>query len=278
AGPGRDPRARPAARPAPHQDARAELPARREHDPSDRPYRRAAPGRRRPRGRPRTGFPHARPASCRRRRGGGRDRPAAGRPAAGHGGRPSARAGRPADRGGGRRTADPRAARAAAHGAGGQPAVQHRGAGAAEPARAAPVAGPGPDPRAGRGRRAAGGPTGRIGLRRPVGEGRLVRRGPPRGRGRAEGLLARAQRRLGPGRPRPPCPAARGPVGDLRRRRCRVRHPAQGPARRAGPMGGQPGRRGGAAARRRHRSRHPRGEALGDRLRPAGGDRAGAAV
>ena len=111
AGSGRDPRAGPAARPAADQDARAELPARRQHDPPDRAHGRPAARRRRPRGRagPRLADPRAAAGGRARRR--RRDRPAAGRAAAGDRGRPPPRPGRPADRGDGRRAARPGAPR-----------------------------------------------------------------------------------------------------------------------------------------------------------------------
>ena len=50
------------------------------------------------------------------------------------------------------------------------------------------------------------------GVRRPLGQGRLVRRGPPGGERRAAGVLARAQRRLRAGEPGPAAAAAGGPA------------------------------------------------------------------
>ena len=64
----------------PTKTPRAELPARRQHDPADRAHRGAAPGRRRPRGRPRARLADPRTAAGRRAGGRRRDRPAAGRP------------------------------------------------------------------------------------------------------------------------------------------------------------------------------------------------------
>ncbi len=60
--------------------------------------------------------------------------------------------------------------------------------------------------------------------------------------------------------------------------RRRVRHAPQGPARGAGALGRQPGRRRDPAARRGHRAHHAGRAAVGHRLRAAGRDRPGAAV
>ena len=73
--------------------------------------------------------------------------------------------------------------------------------------------------------------------------------------------------------PGPPAAPAGRPAGHLRRGRRRLRHPAQGAARGPRRLGGQPGGRRDPAAGRRHRPDHPRRAAVGDRLRPAGGDR-----
>ncbi len=147
--------------------------------------------------------------------------------------RARARPGRALRAGARRRAARHRGARPAADGAGGQPALQRLGAGAAAPdgAAAAPAARAGDG--AGRGRRPAGGAAGPQDLRRPVGQGRLVRRRPARRVDRPQRLLARAQRRLGPGRLDPPRPADdhRHARAGVRRRRRRVRPPPQGAAR-----------------------------------------------
>ena len=226
---------------------------------------------------PGLGLAHPRPAAGRRARGRRRDRPAAGRAAAASpwpSAQPDLR--RPADRRRGRRAARPGAARPAADGAGGQPAVQRRRAGAAAPAGAA----------ARRCDRALvlvqaevaerlAAPPGSAGLRRPVGEGRLVRRRPPGRQRRPARLLARAQRRLGPGGARPPSAAARATGGAtfavvdaaFATRR-------KGAARGAGPLGraAPPRPRRGCAPPGSTPSTRGRA-ALGHRLRPAGRDR-----
>ena len=142
-----------------------------------------------------------------------------------------------------------------------------------------PTLGPRAGPRPGRGRRAAG-RAARAARAYGVPSVKAAWYGEVRRAGAVgrQGLLARAERRLRAGRAGPPAAAAGRPAGDLRRRRRRLRHPPQGPARRARPLGGQPGRGRGAAAGGRHRPVHPRRAALGHRLRPAGRDRPGGAV
>ena len=117
---------------------RAELPARREHDPADRAHRRAAPGRRRPGGRPRPRLADPRAAPGRRAGDRGRDRPAAGGAAALT---VAARTPHLADR---LTVVEADALRlpgCPAHpdGAGREPPVQRRRAGAADPAGAFPT-------------------------------------------------------------------------------------------------------------------------------------------
>ena len=82
-------------------------------------------------------------------------------------------------------------------------------------------------------------PPGSQGLRRPVGQGRLVRRRAPGRRGRPQRLLAGAQRRLRPGRLDPPRAAGhhRHPRAGLRGRRRRLRPAPQDAARRAARAG-----------------------------------------
>ena len=139
---------------------------------------------------------------------------APGRPAAGHRRRPSARPGRPADGGDGRRAAHPGAARARRPTA----LVANLPYNVAVPVllnllellptldRALVLV------QAEVAERLAA-PPGRLGLRRALGQGRLVRRGAPGRQRRPEGLLARAQRRLRPGLAGPPAAAARATGG-----------------------------------------------------------------
>ena len=110
-------------------------------------------------------------------------------------------------------------------------------------------------------------PPGSQGLRRPVGQGRLVRRRTPGRVGRPQRVLAGAQRRLGPGRAGPaasrrPPTATREQVfavvdAAFAQRRKTLRSALQG----AGRLGR--GRRGGAGARRRR----PAGARRGARRR-----------
>ena len=118
-----------------------------------------------------------------------------------------------------------------------------------------PVAGARPGDGAGRGRRPARRRARLQGVRRPVGQGRLVRRRTPGRRGRPQRLLAGAQRRLRPGRLDPPRAAGhhRHPRAGLRGHRRRVRPPPQGAAGRAARA--RRLRRGG---RRRARARRRR--------------------
>ena len=105
---------------------------------------------------------------------------------------------------------------------------------------------------AGRGGRPAGRRPGVADLRRPVGQGALVRRRPPGRTGRPLGLLAGPQRRLRAGGAAPPRAPVddREPRGGLRRGRRGLRPAAQDPAGRAGRLGRVAGRgRGGAAPR-----------------------------
>ena len=89
-------------------------------------------------------------------------------------------------------------------------------------------------------------------VRRPLGQGRLVRRGPPRRVDRSQRLLAGPERRLGPGRLDPAGAADhhRDPRAGVRGDRRRVRPPAQGAAAVAArPRRVGRGRRGGARER-----------------------------
>ena len=122
-------------------------------------------------------------------------------------------------------------------------------------------------------------PPGQPDLRRAVGEGRVVRRGAPGRRRRAQRVLAGAQRRLRAWsrftRREPPATTASRGRG-VRRRRRRVRpapQDAAGRAGRAGPVRHRPGR--GGAAGGRHRPAAARRGARCRRLRPAGGAPAG---
>ena len=141
----------------------------------------------------------------------------------------------------------PRPARRAV-GAGGEPAVQRGGAGAAAPAGRPAVAAAG----AGHGPGRGGGPdvrrAGITGVRHAVGEAGLVRRGPPGRAGAAQRVLAGAERGFPAGRVHPagsagiPRRAARRCSRSSTRpsgsgaRRCAPRCPA-GPARRRRPNG-----------------------------------------
>ena len=115
------------------------------------------------------------------------------------------------------------------------------------------------------------------GLRRPVGQGRLVRRRTPRRRDRPQRLLAGAQRRLRPGRLDPPRAARPPPPPASRCSRSSTR-PSPSAARRcAARCAGWPAPPRPPTAALEHAGVDPlaRGEALDvDRLRP---DRRGAA-
>ncbi len=116
----------------------------------------------------------------RRRAPGGRGRggPGAGGGTAADRGRRGAGA-RAAARGGHRRRGPgDQPARRAALGAGGEPALQRRGAGGAAPARHLRLAGPRPGHGAGRGRRPDDRAPGQPGLRRALGQAGVVRVGP----------------------------------------------------------------------------------------------------
>ena len=143
-----------------------------------------------------------------------------------------------------------RRARPAADGVRREPALQRRRAGAAAAARAPAVAAHRPGDGAGRGRRPAGRAARQPDVRRPVGQGRLVRRGAPR-RGRSAGTSSGRRRNVDSGlvafTRREPPPGDR--LADLRRRRRGVRPAAQDAARRAGRLGrlGRPPPRSGCA-------------------------------
>ena len=138
---------------------------------------------------------------------GDRGRSRAGRGTAGHDRRVRPAAGRPGARRTRGRAAGHRAPRPAADGTGRQPALQRLRAGAAPPARPAAVTGAGPGDGAVGGRRPAGGASRLADVRRPVGQGRLVRGRTTRRGDRAQRLLAGSQRRLRPGRVDPARPA-----------------------------------------------------------------------
>ena len=134
------------------------------------------------------------------------------------------RGARPARRRHGRRAARHRGPRAAADHPGRQPPVQRLRPGPAAPPHAAALARARSRHGAGRGGRPARRRPGLEGLRHPVGQGRLVRRRTPRGHRRPPRVLARAQRRLRPGRlgsaatrPSPPRPASRCSRSSTRR-------------------------------------------------------------
>ena len=190
--------------------------------------------RRGDRGRPRPGLADPGAAGGRPPRGRRRGRPGPGRGAAGH--HRDVRPGRGgAVRGGPRRRdAGHRDPRPAADRAGREPALQRLGAGAAAPARPAALARARPGDGAGRGRRPAGGAAGLEGLRRPVGQGRVVRRRTPRRRDRPQRLLAGARTSTpawSPGpvasRRRPPPPASRSSRSSTRRSRTGARRCAR---------------------------------------------------
>ena len=101
---------------------------------------------------------------------------------------------------------------------------------------------------------------GQPGLRRPVGEGPLVRRRPPGRLRRPHRVLAGTQRRLRPRRRRPPTAAVLGgrTRRGLRHRRRRLRAATQDAAGRARRLGRVAGGRRDGAARGRHRPRRAR--------------------
>ena len=116
-------------------------------------------------------------------------------------------------------------------------------------------------------------PPGQQDLRRPVGQGRLVRGRPPGRLDRPQRLLAGAERRLRAGRASPGASRRRGDRrADLRRRRRRVRPAPQDAAGSAGRLGGRRAAGRAAAARGRRRPRRARRDAR--RRRTSSGSRA----
>ncbi|CAA9357348.1 MAG: SSU rRNA (adenine(1518)-N(6)/adenine(1519)-N(6))-dimethyltransferase, partial [uncultured Nocardioidaceae bacterium] len=178
------------------QAARPELRHRPEHRPPDHAHGGPVTRRRRAGGRTRARFLDARPARLgvpgRRGRGG----PAVVLRTAGDRGVVRARPGRALRGRPRRRIADHLAAGSGSDRSGGQPALQRVGARAAAPAAAAAVPAPRTGDGASRGRRPAGCRAGIAHLRRPVGQGRLVRLGPARRVGVPERVLACPQRGL----------------------------------------------------------------------------------